>query len=344
MTDPEQRKSLFKEAREIFGEKPEDELEEDMAEAFREYVMTKEERSLGQKIIDFFKNLFAKVTNWKYIKPSLYSYYRMIDQGAYKKASLGSTSKTAFREEAYTKEMEDIKARAIADGSFMKAPNGKPTNLNERQWLQVRTKNFINWFGDWINDKENASKVVDENGEPLVVYRWDNIDFTVFDKTKQGSKYKLFYGKGFYFTSSKYFANWFGRKHIANSYFLNSRELEEVDWESKYKDTYMQGDNTNYGDRHIVGIRYNMPRLKNKILDEFVISNPNQIKSATSNTGEFSSTNNDIRYREVDTMHPISDSVLRAETQRFLDNFNITIKDVKNYDSDIPLFDAVDEI
>lgn len=94
MTGPEQRKALFKEAREIFGEKSEDELEEDMAEAFREYVMTKEERSLGQKIIDFFKNLFAKVTNWKYVKPSLYSYYRMIDQGAYKKASLGNTSNT----------------------------------------------------------------------------------------------------------------------------------------------------------------------------------------------------------------------------------------------------------
>jgi len=28
--------------------------------------------------------------------------------------------------------MQEIKAKAIADGTFMKAPNGKPTNLNER--------------------------------------------------------------------------------------------------------------------------------------------------------------------------------------------------------------------
>lgn len=215
----------------------------------------------------------------------------------------------------YTSEMNSIKEKAIADGTFMKAPNGNPTNLTERQWLQVRTKNFINWFGDWINNSSEASKVVDENGEPLVVYRWDNIDFTVFDKTKQGSKYKPFYGKGFYFTSSKYFANWFGSKHIANSYFLNSRELEEVDWESKYKDTYMQGDNTNYGDRHIVGIRYNMPRLKNKVLDEFVISNPNQIKSATDNTGEFSTTNDDIRYSSV-TEQPNRQQSVQAFTER----------------------------
>ena len=42
-----------------------------------------------------------------------------------------------------------IKERAIVDGTFMKAPNGQPTKLNERQWLQVRTSAFKNWFGDW---------------------------------------------------------------------------------------------------------------------------------------------------------------------------------------------------
>lgn len=35
------------------------------------------------------------------------------------------------------------------EGTFMKAPNGKPTKIDERQWLQVRTKAFIEWFGDW---------------------------------------------------------------------------------------------------------------------------------------------------------------------------------------------------
>ena len=47
------------------------------------------------------------------------------------------------------KELDDIKAKAIKNGTFMKAPNGKPTNLNEQQWLQVRTKAFKDWFGDW---------------------------------------------------------------------------------------------------------------------------------------------------------------------------------------------------
>lgn len=42
----------------------------------------------------------------------------------------------------------------------MKAPNDEPTNLDERQWLQVRTKAFKEWFGDWekFSKLENSFK------------------------------------------------------------------------------------------------------------------------------------------------------------------------------------------
>ena len=71
----------------------------------------------------------------------------------------------------YEKELQDILAKAPRDSQGrLLAPNGKPSNLTERQYAQVRTKEFKKWFGDWENDPENASKVVDENGEPLVVY------------------------------------------------------------------------------------------------------------------------------------------------------------------------------
>jgi hypothetical protein len=81
---------------------------------------------------------------------------------------------------------------------YLKAPNGKPTNLNERQWLQVRTENFKDWFGDWENDPKNASKVVDENGEPRVVYHGSGNSFNEF----------MFSGyhrdiDGYYFSSDK---------------------------------------------------------------------------------------------------------------------------------------------
>ncbi|MDR0413401.1 MAG: hypothetical protein LBH61_06350, partial [Dysgonamonadaceae bacterium] len=51
--------------------------------------------------------------------------------------------------EANAQEMKRIKDVAVKSGTFMKAPNGKATKLNERQWLQVRTKAFKKWFGDW---------------------------------------------------------------------------------------------------------------------------------------------------------------------------------------------------
>lgn len=66
-------------------------------------------------------------------------------------------------------EENKIIAEAKKNGRYMLAPNGKKSNLNERQWAQVRTKAFKNWFGDWESDPENSSKVVDENREPLVV-------------------------------------------------------------------------------------------------------------------------------------------------------------------------------
>ncbi len=53
------------------------------------------------------------------------------------------------------KEMRAIAEQAKADGTYMQAPNGEPTNLNERQWLQVRTNAFKKWFGDW-NAKHEA--------------------------------------------------------------------------------------------------------------------------------------------------------------------------------------------
>lgn len=83
--------------------------------------------------------------------------------------------------------MNQIKINAIKNGTFMKAPNGEPSNLNERQWLQVRTEAFKNWFGDWEKDPENASKVVDKNKEPMVVCHSTDYKFNTFDMEHFGT-------------------------------------------------------------------------------------------------------------------------------------------------------------
>lgn len=127
------------------------------------------------------------------------------------------------------KEKAAVRKKAESDGTFMKAPNGKDTNLTEDQWLSVRTEAFKSWFGDWEHDPEHASKVVDANGEPLVVYHGTPHEFTVFNKNAEHVHDAGYYGKGFYFTfqNSEYFkpqiarseAGYYGNRII--SAFLN---------------------------------------------------------------------------------------------------------------------------
>lgn len=82
------------------------------------------------------------------------------------------------------------------------APNGQPSNLNPIQYALVRTPEFKAWFGDWeklallpqidsgidevslSNLSKEVSKVVDENGEPLVVYHGSATDITEFKPQK----------------------------------------------------------------------------------------------------------------------------------------------------------------
>ena len=63
-------------------------------------------------------------------------------------------------------EIDRIVREAKENGTYMKAPNGKPTNLNERQWAQVRTRAFKKWFGDW----EKAARIEKlRRSEPVII-------------------------------------------------------------------------------------------------------------------------------------------------------------------------------
>lgn len=104
------------------------------------------------------------------------------------------------------------------------APNGQLSQLPYREWVTVRTLSFINWFGDWMNDPENASKVVDENGEPKIVYHGTMYDFSVFE-AGQGA----YYGAGLYFAGHREFAeNWTHGTGRVVAAFLNLRNPNYV--------------------------------------------------------------------------------------------------------------------
>jgi 8-oxo-dGTP pyrophosphatase MutT (NUDIX family) len=138
------------------------------------------------------------------------------------------------------------------------APNGKPSNLTLEQYLLVRTDAFKEWFGDWeklaltkvydsaidevsLKRLEDAvSKVVDSNGEPLVLYHGTDVNFNVYDLTKIGEGSDLL-GKGIYLTEKKdvanFYANLVGQKRYIIKYekgiFDSENPIYEKDADKK---------------------------------------------------------------------------------------------------------------
>ncbi len=216
-----------------------------------------------------------------------------------------------------------------------------------------------------------ASKVIDENGEPKVVYHGSPNAFTAFDKDMIGETTDPgFYGQGFYFATTKAEAKGYG-KHIIDAFVslknpldLNTVYEQSNKWDGETADGAVRwwyglasmfpeqvGDVTyasiERGDWTILELKDRVDELAKSsetpfadAMEEFEIDDsffdwleesdinipeeftsalvangydgvinagaenneivalePNQIKSATDNTGEFSEENDDIRFR-----------------------------------------------
>ena len=144
-----------------------------------------------------------------------------------------------------SEEERAITEMALASGTWLKAPNGEPSRLTPRQWAQVRTAAFRDWFGDWQHDPAHASRVVDENGEPRVVYHGTHrAGFTVFDSRKGNPSSGIPAGSSFFTADPEVTASYYGtrekadlRSPLANtgapgiySCFLNFRSPLEEDF------------------------------------------------------------------------------------------------------------------
>lgn len=207
-----------------------------------------------------------------------------------------------FREVKPNSEEEIIIKQAKTNGTYMKAPNGKPSNLDERQWVQVRTKAFKDWFGDWETSPEEASKVVDENGEPKVVLHGTPHKFNTFDRGRQGSSNDYgWLGSGFYFYgNNRRYAELYAKGgdikevflSVRSPYYATSSEMEVLA-EADNRET-SESFTEDVLSENCDGVSYD-----GDLNDEWVVYDPNQIKSATENIGEFSLYNDDIRFREV---------------------------------------------
>lgn len=103
------------------------------------------------------------------------------------------------------------------------APNGKPSKLTASQYETVRTPEFKAWFGDWENDPENASKFVDENGEPQVFYHGTYAEFDRFSTDPELKRHDI-HNKGIFFTPTIRGAKEYG--DIQMPVFLRAKTVE----------------------------------------------------------------------------------------------------------------------
>jgi hypothetical protein len=206
-------------------------------------------------------------------------------------------------------EMQHILKNAPRDseGNLL-APNGKKSNLTERQYAQVRTKAFKDWFGDWENNPSEASKVVDENSEPLVVYHGSNYktDATIIgDWSKNALPYATYFAPYQSYANLKYTYSAF--LNIKNPIYSDKDLTEEAIQDenifnkliiNKGYDGAISGSPT---EEHKVQLNVEKAR-------EIVVIHPNQIKSATDNIGTFSRTDDRIDYFETNNSEKVAES------------------------------------
>ena len=61
-------------------------------------------------------------------------------------------------------------------------PFDEKVNMNVQTPTQSRQ--FRNWFGDWLNHPQKASKIVNKDGSPKIVYHGTDRDFRIFESKK----------------------------------------------------------------------------------------------------------------------------------------------------------------
>lgn len=214
------------------------------------------------------------------------------------------------------------------EAAYEQAKVAGETELDYRQWVQVRTPSFKAWFGDWENDPENASKVINpRTSEPMVVYHWTNAEFNVFDRSKIGSNTDDgMRGKGFYMATDRRASERYGNRLIESFVDLKkpfypsdfesaeaiaqylTRELEVKGFDEYTVD---EGIFTVQDGRFMVGQPYSgtfTGILKDAGFDgvvyqkakEVVAFRPNQIKSATDNSGAFDPADANIYHQNAD--------------------------------------------
>lgn len=196
--------------------------------------------------------------------------------------------------------LDTVRQKYHGTSQWMTAPNGAKTHLSEQQWLQVRTPEFKKWFGDWENDAKNASQVLDENGEPKVVYHGTATEFNEFRKGHG------LLGDGIYLTDSfdtaDMYANNRGKNGFVLPLFVNIRNALKTTGNVS-RDKVIE--ETNSGKYQGIVHQFEDQEL-------IVALESNQVKIAEGNTGTFNSESADIRFSRSSNYDDITNRIVNG--------------------------------
>ena len=189
---------------------------------------------------------------------------------------------------------------------------------------QIDTPEFKKWFGD--------SKVVDENGKPLVVYHGSRINqnIGIFDRSKGKILDHGYFGQGIYLTDNPRAAESYARQwnepgyqygpiypvYVSIKNPANRKILEKLSTEFSTYSAFRSMDESKRVTQLLKEQGYDGIIISNptphpygsvygsldelggySIHPEIVVFRPEQIKSATGNAGTFDATNPDIRFQ-----------------------------------------------
>lgn len=209
---------------------------------------------------------------------------------------------------------ERLKAAASSDGIVRKLDS----KINMSVKNVTESQQFKRWFGDWQNHPENASKVVNEDGTPKVVYHGTNAEFNTFQQ-ENGA---------YFFSESRDYAESMaderGGNRIIEAYLKMKNPYTVKLSPKQFTDNIAEAPSIRYAKEHgHDGVIFEYDGSKEDLAyDKFyVVFDSAQIKSATDNIGTFDKTNPDIRYSSQDGRYRDLMGEKAAQYTRRAENF-----------------------
>lgn len=179
------------------------------------------------------------------------------------------------------------------DNGFVASIRDEGSTVKPKLKNVTQSQQFKRWFGDWQNHPESASKVVNEDGTPKVVYHGTNAEFNIFQQ-ENGA---------YFFSESRDYAESMaderGGNRIIEAYLKMKNPYTMKLSPEQFTDNVAEAPFIRYAKEHgHDGVIFEYDGSKEDLAyDKFyVVFDSTQIKSATENIGTFDKTNPDIRY------------------------------------------------